>query len=292
MSTETAQSATAQGRAQVRRWRWFQWSLRSLLATMLVAGVAFGWWAHRIRHQRERDRAVQILALAPNWTGWEFDPVALVRAVNHLQSVGKEEAIAALRQFAAEYPADGGHDVPHQALELVVPLLFDRVNPEDRYPDTDPFEKQGNYTLTLDAWSTWVEVEDGLPIHTVTLGGTSGFFADNTYLIDWAEKHARLRSTPLVPCDDPVGAVDRLDARMREKIENDQESLKAYQWTAWHMRRQAYTAIQPLLKDDPQDSKWTLGRDEDWEDFKRYAATLDIRWSKTEQRYVKARASQ
>ena len=259
---------------------------------MLVAGVAFGWWAHRFHQQRERDKAVRLLTLAPNWTGEGFDPVALVRAVNHLHSLGKDEAIAALRQFAAAYPGDGGHTEPHQALELVVPLLFDRVNPEDRYPESDPFEKPGNYTLSLDAWSTWVEVEGGLPIHTVRLVGISGFSGDKTYLIDWAEKHAQLRSTPLVPSDDPLGVVDRLDARMREKIDKDEDGLEVHQWTAWHMRRQIYTAIQPLLDDDPQDSKWTLGRDEDWEDFKRYATTLDIRWNKAEQRYAKAPASQ
>src|SRR5262249_31508520 len=65
----------------------------------------------------ELSDTLQLIAACPDPMGWgEYNPVSLVRAVNRLQSMGKEEAISALRAFARLAPVETvGFDSPDVA---------------------------------------------------------------------------------------------------------------------------------------------------------------------------------
>src|SRR5262245_30749764 len=89
-----------------RSFRWLQFSLRTMLLVILVAALGLGWYSRELRRRERIEKAVQLLAAAPKMTGWDHDPVALIRAANALHSLGKKDAIDALRRFAARYPND------------------------------------------------------------------------------------------------------------------------------------------------------------------------------------------
>src|SRR5262249_37820959 len=106
-------------------------------------------------------RPLQLINACPTPIGWNYDPIALGRATNRLQSLGKNKAIAALREFSEMAPW-GGFDRPRidpknidtsneYCLAGLVPLVFDGVPQE-----------------------TSIRVWQGIPFHTVVTLGTTG----------------------------------------------------------------------------------------------------------------------
>src|SRR5262245_23083709 len=112
--------------------RWFQWSLRSSLLILLLLGVAFAWWGAKVRRESRIKNAVRLIATSPDILGDGYDPIAIVRVVNALQALGKDEAIEALRRFAAQYPGHGGQAFA-KPIKAIIWLLFDRADPEDQF---------------------------------------------------------------------------------------------------------------------------------------------------------------
>ncbi len=121
------------------------------------------------------------LASAPNPIGWDFNPVSLIRAVNQLHQLGRNDALVALEQFEKTY-SNEGYTGPHQSLGLVMPLLFDRRNPDEKYPrrkykwdPSEVSESGGSVGIELDqdSWSIMIMVEDGIPFHTVKIDAAS-----------------------------------------------------------------------------------------------------------------------
>ena len=48
----TTYALTGEAPCKLKRRRWLQFSLRTLLVLMLVFGAGFGWLAHEIQHAR------------------------------------------------------------------------------------------------------------------------------------------------------------------------------------------------------------------------------------------------
>jgi len=267
-----------------RRIRWLQFSLRTLLLVMLVAAIGVGWWSERIRRQQRIAEAVRLLAQSPKPYGWNHDPIALVRAVNSLRSLGKRDAIAALRQFVVQHPNDSSPDSPHQALLLVVPLLFERSNPEDKYPrPTTFFRNDSDYEADLGSWPFRLAIQDDIPYQNVVIGIYTGAESDKSYLIKWAEAHGRLRGSPLRPGDNPLSAADQL-IHMLHSQSNDAETGS---FVVKGIRRQAVTCIAGVIGiNEPTVEGLRLEDDDQWKKIKRECVGLGIRWSEEKQEYV------
>jgi hypothetical protein len=270
-----------------RKVRWRQFGLRTLLVVVLVAGLALAWYSRELRRQERIARAVQLLAAAPTQFDMTFDPTALVRAVNHLHGMGKADSIRALRQFAEQHANDGSPLSDHQTLKIVVPLLFDRIDPEDRYPNTDVFGDPGNYTLEYNQWPDsdfWICCQDDIPFRCQSVGGFSGMDADRTYLIDWAERRARLRLNPLRPADDPIEAAENLIARLFPEYDERKPSDVIL---VNQVRGDAFRAVKHLVVHNESDERrWSFPDDEEWDRLKCCCHELGIRWSERKQKYV------
>jgi hypothetical protein len=261
--------------------RWYQFSLRGLMCLMLVIGTALGWWNYRrneeIRRQARIERAVRLIGECPGPLGYTFNPVPLIRAVNELHSMGKEDAIKALRRVGAQRSTWGAH----QSLRLVIPLLFGRIEPEDKLPEV--WGRDGKYELELDEWDNWIDVEGDVPFHTKLIGASSGPGWNNRYLVEWAERDGRIRTSPLRPTDDPIGAADKV----LQRLQRDTKDPEAKKWIAHHIRKQVYTALgDVVLHEQNQPSPWHPGGDEAWEAFKKQCHAQNLRWSEEQQNYV------
>lgn len=268
---------------------------------MLLLAIAFAWWGARVRREARIDDAVRLIAQSPGWwPGEDYNPIAVVRAVNALHALGKQDAISALRRFAHEYPSNGDPDDRHEALRLVLPLLFDRENPEDRFPESAPDRDSWRTHLGTTEWlffSTSVRVMDDIPFNRNGMMFFSGEMDDFSYAIDWAEKSGRFRTTPLMPADDPFAAAERemIDlARINGGSEIDSRLARS-------IREQVFNAVVHLLP--PQDKgnyrygdNWDgselsesfrdLADDEIWAALKKLCAPLKIRWSSERQAYI------
>ncbi len=282
--------------------KWLQWSLRSLLILMLLLGVGFAWWGGRLRREAHIKDAVHLIAASPGWFGNDdYDPISLVRAVNAVHALGRSDALVALRRFAKEYPSTGRPDDRHEALRFVIPLLFDRQNPEDRFPEISPDSLPWWPHLGRTDWpyySTLIRVMDDIPFKRDSINGFGGSMEDFSYAIDWAEKSGRLRAVPLMPADDPFAAADREMIDLARISGGDAEKVS---YLTGSIRDQVLRAVVHLLPDDETDKydpaknyvdfQWRegyrpLSDDANWEALKKICQPLGIRWSAEEEAYV------
>lgn len=251
-----------------------RFGIRSLLTLILIAACGLACWTwHRHRIVR-REAAIQAVATAPDPLGWNFNPASLIRAVNQLHSLGRHDALMALEQFDKTYPNEG-YSCPHQSLEVVIPLLFDRRNPDEKYPrPKNWFDPSEGIVLDQDSWHCWIMVEDGIPFHTVMIGYTSGMPGNQSYLIEWARDHARLRESQMIP-----GDLFQAAEKAMRKLAEDEKEKELPVWTKRHIRMQVYYAVAHLLELSEDDDALTPYDDERWQQLKDRCVELGIVWN-------------
>jgi hypothetical protein len=212
-------------------------------------------------------RTLQLINACPTPIGWNFDSIALVRAANHLRSLGKDKAIAALREFL-EVAYDTGYsrdridpeniDTSNQwCLASLVPLVFDGVDQD----------------LRIGVWQ-------GIPFHTMVIHGTSGWPPSVRPLLREAQEHGKLIQKPLRPTNDPLEAADSAFKKIveTEKQKDSEELLR-------HLRAQVWRGIRHLV--DPQAKETPdLSSKPTWDKLKAKAASLKIRWDEKRQEFV------
>jgi hypothetical protein len=214
-------------------------------------------------------RTLQLINACPTPIGWNYDPIALVRAANHLRSLGKEKAIAALREFLdlAYDRGYGRHRIDPADIETsnqwclasLVPLVFDNLRTGGK-----------------------IKVWEGIPFHTVRIHEASGWPEFTGPLVEEAAQKGRLREKPLHPADNPLEAADRLF----EKIATPKDRKRGTDSGGlhYHLREQAWRAVGHLL--DPSGARSPdVGSQAIWDDLKARAVRLTLRWDVERQEY-------
>ena len=247
---------------------------------------------------RKHRTTFELINKSTNLLGWgDPNPAALVRAVNHLRSLGKNEAIEALRAYVRYAPQNGRKHVSdsadQQRLVWIIPLLFVPSDPDiklptlGRHPEfrewAERFPEFPEWT-TGDKWDPfWISLEGDLPFHNVQFTGRSGIQnPEKGYLVEWAANHADLRDEPLRPVNDPLGAADRLC----NTLSKDGRSEGLAPVATYHIRLQAWQTIAHLIGIGRQIRGPFRPSDDDWERLRERAARLNIRWSEVTQDYV------
>jgi hypothetical protein len=232
---------------------------------------------------------------APSVTWRNCNPIGLVRAVNHLQSLGKSKAVSEMREFLRIARDSNGTErdpanidtSDYQCIFLIVRLLFE---PEDASEHLPPMHIGGMSPSPAKAdeplWPLFpLAIQDDIPFVLIDGAALLGLPESPSVHVDWAEKHGRLREKLLRPADDPILAVDKLIA-----LPQTQRLLD------WHsplvLRRQAWRTIASLARrSPPQDnlvSRTKEENDAEWEECKRIASKLRLRWDTKQQNYVAA----
>lgn len=256
--------------------RWWQFSLRTMLLVMLAFALGLGWWAQVVRREQRQTEALRLLAECPDPLAFGYHPVAIIRAVNYLHSLGNKEALAVLHR--AEMRSSSSYE--HQTLKVVIPLLFDRRSPGDKFPARG--SGKGEYVLALDEWK-WIEVEQGIPFQTQTFDFIDPNPSSNAYLVRWAEKEGRFRMLPLRPVDDPFAAANRVMDRL---------GPDSYNYDAVMIQGQIYEVLTPLLSASEIGTSSPMGWiDPQWERLHKNCLNRGIHWSEREQNYAFREAS-
>jgi hypothetical protein len=237
---------------------------------------------------------MQAINGSPSVMEADFNPVMLIRAVNRLRALGKEKALAELREFHSI--ARGSRNVLHdptnidtsdgECIFLIVRLLFEPADPKDKMP-----------LMGIGAFQPSPKEIDKArwPLFPLALHDDVPFLLGQVYLfasgcpesplahVEWAEKHGKLRAKPLRPPDDPIKAADSLMATPEAKRlfkDNDRGDV----------RRQAWRMIQHLTDRSIDDWNFLPRRkydaDADWADYKRTAAKIKYHWDDKSQAYV------
>jgi hypothetical protein len=242
----------------------------------------------------------QILCAAPGLSGARFDSLALVRAVNHLQALGKEKAVAELRAFlkvASKIPRMGQREPGNidtsdrESVLLVVQLLFEPATRGDERPIiplgyTVPMPSPEDAKL----WPLWpLAVQQDVPFLLAGMGIRGGPPYPPEINADWAEKHGKLRAKPLRPADDPLAAVDALCAAPQTaRLYGQLWDRPLYSRDV--LRHQAWRMIEPIVGPWQTSRRERVRRgydpDADWDKHKKVAARFKLRWDEKEQKYV------
>jgi hypothetical protein len=243
----------------------------------------------------------------------------MVRAVNHLQSLGKDQAIALLRKYVtvARQQPPSFDDAPKPeslasgdsaCVMLIVRLLF----------EPDPFAKgssdangelelgtadngQAGYPLIFSRMMVAFPPKgatniEGYPFRIVNdlpflcpawLDGRTGHDSEPVTHLKWAERHARMREKPLHPTGDPIAAAESLTTSGTLLPKNDP-------------RRQVWLGLQDVVgvacPSEHDVRQFTDGEtadfgvkeldDGDWQRFASAVRAADLHWDDLNQQYV------
>ena len=154
--------------------------------------------------------ALRLIQRSPSPQGADFDPLPLIKAVNGLLPLGKEEALRALRTYVSLNPP-GDYDLDPKRTFLIARLLFVRNDGDPRMPvmgigGTDLPDTHDSPDWPLFPLALAKDVPFFLP-WGYSLGGAGQAPTDH---LDYCAANCVLRSQPLTPPVSPLAAAQSL----------------------------------------------------------------------------------
>lgn len=246
---------------------------------------------------------MQIINSAPPYDQDKFNPVNLVRAVNHLMPMGKEKVIRELRAFlkiardstddAANSPCPLKMDRREEDIDtsdrssvfLIVRLLFESEDPFTPWPDIlrlpsapVPEEKENKF------WPLYpLYLQNDIPFFLLCGGElVNTNLTKPEKLVNWAEKHGRIRSQLLRPIDNPMIAAEHMIAlpQTRRFYKDQDYDFKDI------IYQQAWNIIEDVDQILKRIKPTTISGEPDWNARVKAASQLNIRWSEENQKYI------
>ncbi len=239
-------------------------------------------------------RARQLILETPSILEYP-NALAAIRVVNCLHALGKEQAIALLREIAPEEttlvvaPEESqGEDAltkywsaiwDAQRVSTIIPLLFE-IKPGGTPPPADWYDKDKQ------RWSYWCGAlvnQDGIPFNTSGVWSIEGSLPTTLPLVEWAAAHGELRETPLEPKVDPLQAADMLYFKVIARVV---PQFPAQFWVQRnggmkefrdHLRAQAIKLLPQALQDR---------KDLSWDELRKHVSHTGIHWDRDTQAYV------
>ena len=214
-------------------------------------------------------------------SGWPFsnpNGVSLVRAVNALQRLGKQQALAILEEYVKLTSVSGYHD-EHQIVFWIIRVLFEPIRLDERIPSpmiAVHLEKSPNWPLNP------IAIVDDIPFmigHPIGMGGMPEPPAAH---IEWARRHGVIRDQPLKPTASPVLAA-RVILGSQAFLQLD--SFSRNQATRL-LRLQAVSMVEGALPPDlTRHDDGTVERRQ-WRALIQDAQTRPIRWDAEREAFV------
>ncbi len=144
----------------------------------------------------------------------DYNPAKILIAVNALQPLGKEKALAALQSYLDSLDPDEPYD--HNATNhifVILRVLFEPYEHGKRFPPPANFEwRVYGEELQQDWPLNPVEIVEGIPFKLFGGGmDYSGVPEHPSSHIEFARKHCVIRDTPLIPRISPIIAAEQLN---------------------------------------------------------------------------------
>jgi len=154
--------------------------------------------------------------------GWGYNPRSVIRAVNALQPLGKEKALAAVAEYLRVSPVSfDAHAV--DGMFLVLRTLFEIPNPPGHMPVMlvgQPSPMGPDDLTKIPRFPIYIQ--DDIPFLMVSGYSLLGQAEDPRKHLNYFREHGVIRSLPLVPPPDPAPSTRRaLDALSNNGISPD-----------------------------------------------------------------------
>lgn len=217
------------------------------------------------------ERGLDLLHDLPGFPGHAFNPVGLVRCVNHLQHIGMNTTMAVLRAYAGQAGVSDARKVLLAARVLFIPGSDSHKLPDLDLGHPEPAPPAGAHFPRFP-----ISVHQGIPfllVEEYLLGGES--LPPMDHVARYAREFEFLQA-PLVPGSDPLASADGL-------LESDAWGPSGP--TDAHvalLRLQALRAVSSVYPVIPQgDTNLVPGQgdgDQRWSEHRRVFAALDATW--------------
>jgi hypothetical protein len=173
--------------------------------------------------EEELRRILRILDEAPSYNnGWGYNPRGVIRAVNALQPLGKEEALAAVAEYLRIAP-DWLEGPGVNGMFLVLRTLFEIPSPPGHMPVMlvgQPSPPGPEDLTKIPRFPIYIQ--DDIPFLMVSGYSLFGEAEDPRKHLNYFRKHGVIRNLPLVPPPDPLASIRRaLDALSNNGIGQD-----------------------------------------------------------------------
>jgi hypothetical protein len=228
-------------------------------------------------------RELQLINRASRWPFTNPNGVELIRAVNGLQPLGKERALAVLEKYVA-LTQDFGYWSDQEIVFWIIRVLFEPVRLGDRIspPAIAVYfahrELPEAINWPLDPMAVYADVPFILG-HRIGMAGQPEHPSSH---IHWARLHGIIRDDPLVPTANPVAAAEAiLQSRRFNAVEkfSREQATRAIRSQALAMVK---GLVQPIGKDEKVD-------DDGWRSRLKAATESGIRWDAKRQEFVRGR---
>jgi hypothetical protein len=226
----------------------------------------------------ELRRLLELVAAVPSYNA-PNDPLALIRATNALQPLGKDRALAVIDEFlrVSSWLDDHGREgVFHLARTLFdapatppVPVMMVGAPDIDRPADPALFPR----------WP--IVIAGDIPLDVVSGYSLGGHAEDPEHHLEWFRKNATIRPAPLAPVANPLDAIDAfIEGPLAAGIRVDERRRI-------HLYDQALRAMQTVSRpatvvysSDPADGYFTYGPDVPgrWKSARAAMTKLAPRW--------------
>jgi hypothetical protein len=233
---------------------------------------------------------LELINAVSDWPRHGGNGMALVRAVNGLHKLGKQQALAALREYVELAGANWNGEKPvdpanietgdHNCVFWIIRSLFEPARAGTRIPKPaigylgPPKEDQMLWPLFP------IELVDDVPFMVANGWSLEGVGEHPASHIEWAESYGVLRAEPLRPADDPMAVADRLLSlpKYRRLWVNDLSGRE--------IKLQAWRMVADLLPKTTPAGRFNSLTADQWKQLRQYAADRKLRWDDTRQTFA------
>jgi hypothetical protein len=276
-------AALATHRARGKTGQWVVWNSRTSAISSSVQMLP-------VPAAPQTSHELELVIRAGGWpfsTTRQSDPsgVDLIRAVNALQKLGKEQALATLEEYVELIDNSDHRDYgsDQEIVFWIIRLLFKPIQPGNLIPspaiavslDDRRFADAMKWPLNP------LEVVDDVPFMVGLQIAMGGMPEHPSSHIAWARQQGAIRDKPLAPTTNPLRAAEAiLSSRRFKALENvsREQAVRSLRLQAHAMVKELVRPIIATKFDRIGDEKWKAALDE--------AAELGIHWDAKSEQFV------
>lgn len=230
--------------------------------------------------ERDLRRMLEALGQVPSYNagGNEFDPRKVIRAVNLLQPLGKDKALAIIDEYLRV--TSFWHDSGREGVFVVLRTLF-QVPDDPGYmrhmvagvPDLRP---PSDHKL-LPRFP--ITIEEGIPFKLVNGYSIFGSPESPEWHTEYFREQGTLRKNALVPTDDPVRALTEFMTSPRWRYAGEGEARRDSSRADHNLYEQLLRLLDTVIQPEPDDFESLVPWDDtDTRKLLEHIARLRIRW--------------
>jgi hypothetical protein len=232
----------------------------------------------------EMSRELELINLAARWPGPESNGVELIRAVNALQRLGKDQALATLEEYMVR-TNNFDYIFEREIVFWIIRLLFEPIRTDDRIPAPSiALRLVDRYGDEVINWPLNPAASLGdvpfMPGHTIFIQGAT---EHPGWDVEWAARHGVLRDEPLCPTMNPLVAADALlqsPQLIRVCGAANKDAIRQLREQAMAM---VADLLPPIVTEDPYDE---AAKDRQWRERVAQSIELGIIWDAERQEFV------